>query len=183
MHGGYIGDNSADISYSNICKQTDEGLKEQHMESEVIRAVMQVIQAGHFKNMLICKDELTITELKSFLRYHIGEKGAAELFQELVLARQLENETPQQFLYRMVGFKQKVIFTSNQTDTEIRYETHTVQNAFLCSIKQELCEKNEDIRRELKPFLSDPSVKDVALLRQVNKITREESERRQCSVE
>lgn len=112
VQGGYIGDNSADISYSNICKQIDEG-KEQHTECEVIRAVMRVIQPGHFKNMLICKDELTVTELKSFLRYHIGEKGAAELFQELVLAGQLENETPQQILYRMVGLKQKVIFTSN----------------------------------------------------------------------
>lgn len=59
---------------------------------------MRVIQPGHFKNMLICKDELTITELKSFLRSHIGEKGTDELFQELVLARQLENKTPQQFL-------------------------------------------------------------------------------------
>lgn len=56
---------------------------------------------------------------------------------------------------------------------------HTVQNAFLCSIKQGLSKKNEDIRRELKPFLSDPSVTDEVLLRQVNKITREESERRQ----
>lgn len=57
---------------------------------------------------------------------------------------------------------------------------HTVQNAFLRSIKQGLSDKNEDIRRELKPFLSDPSVTDEALLRQVNKITSEESERRQC---
>lgn len=82
---------------------------------------MRVIQPGHFKN--ICKDELTLTELRSFLRSHIGGKNTAELFQELVLARQLENETPQQFLYRMVGLKQNVLFTSNQTDTDIRYKT------------------------------------------------------------
>lgn len=36
IHGGQIGDNTADISYSNIYKQIDEGLKEQHTESEII---------------------------------------------------------------------------------------------------------------------------------------------------
>lgn len=140
---------------------------------------MWVIQPGHFKNMLTCKDEMTITELKSFLQSHIGEKGIAELFQELVLAKQLETETPQQFLYRMVSLKQKVIFTSKQTDTDMRYETHTVQNVFLRSIRQGLSDKHEDIGRELEPLLSDPSITDEALLRQVNKITSEESERRQ----
>lgn len=179
IHGGYVGDSSADISYSNICKQIDEGIKEQHTEREIIRAVMRVIQPGHFKNMLTCKDEMTVTELKSFLQSHIGEKGTAELFQELVLAKQSESESPQQFIYRMVGLKQKVIFTSKQSDADIRYETHTVQNVFLRSIRQGLSDKNEDIRRELKPLLSDPSVTDEALLRQVNKITSEESERRQ----
>lgn len=94
VHGGYIGDSSSDISYGNICQQIDEGLKEQHAEREIIGAVMR----GHFKNMLICKDELIITELKSFSRSHIGEKGTAELFQELDLARQLVKEAPQQFL-------------------------------------------------------------------------------------
>lgn len=115
MHGGYIGDSSADISYSNICKQIDKGLKEQHTERKVIRAVMRVIQPGYFKNILICEDELTTTEFKSFLRSHIGEKGTAELFKELLLAIQLENETPQQLLYGMLGLKQNVIFTSNMS--------------------------------------------------------------------
>lgn len=36
VHGGYIGDNSDDISYSKICKQIDEGLKEQYTEREII---------------------------------------------------------------------------------------------------------------------------------------------------
>lgn len=61
----------------------------------------------------------------------MGEKSTTELFQELITAKQHENETPQQFLYRMVGLKQRVILTSKQADTEIKYETQTVQNALL----------------------------------------------------
>ena len=178
VHGGQIGDSTADISYSNICKQIDEGMKEQHTEGEVIRAVMRVIKPGHFKDMLISKDEMTITELKSFLRSHMGERDTTELFQELITARQLENETPQQFLYRMMGLKQRVTITSRQADAEIKYEAHTVQNVFLHTIYQGLSDKHDDIRRELKPLLSDPSVTDEAILRQVIKTTSEVSERR-----
>lgn len=100
IHGGQIGDTTADISYNNICKQIAEGLKEQHTESEVIRAVLRIIKPGHFK------DDMTVTELTSFLRSHMGEKSTTELFQELITAKQHESETPQQFLYRMVGLQQ-----------------------------------------------------------------------------
>lgn len=172
IHGGQIGDTTADISYNNICKQIAEGLKKQHTESEVIRAVLRIIKPGHFK------DDMTVTELTSFLRSHMGEKSTTELFQELITAKQHESETPQQFLYRMVGLQQKVILTSRQTDTEIKYEAQTVQNVFMHTIYQGLSNKHDDIRRELKPLLSDPSVTDETLLRQVIKTTSEESERR-----
>lgn len=39
-------------------------------------------------------------------------------------------------------------------------------------------EKHDDIRRELRPLLSDPTVTDDALLRQDTKMTSEESERK-----
>ena len=67
MYGGKIGDSASEISYSNISKQMDEGLKEKHTESEVIRAVFRIIKPGNFKDMLASKEEVTITELKSFL--------------------------------------------------------------------------------------------------------------------
>lgn len=94
--------NASDISYSNISKQIDLRLKEKHTES---------------------KDEMTIAELKSFLQSHLGEKSSTgALFQELINAKQHEHETPQQFLYRMMGLKQKLTFTSRETDSDIKFE-------------------------------------------------------------
>lgn len=178
IHGGQIGDNASDISYSNISKQIDLGLKEKHTEGEITRAVFRIIKPGNFKDMLSSKDEMTIGELKSFLQSHLGEKSSTELFQELMNAKQHEHETPQQFLYRMMGLKQKVIFTSRETDSDIKYEARTAQNVFLRTVYQGLNEKHEDIRRELRPLLSDPMVTDEMLLRQVTKTTNEESERK-----
>lgn len=140
--------------------------------------MFRIIKPGNFKEMLASKDEMTITELKRFLQSHLGEKSSTELFQELMNAKQLDHETPHQFLYRMMGLKQKVIFTSRQTDSDIKYEARTAQNVFLRTVYQGLGEKHDDIRRELRPLLSDPTVTDEALLRQVTKTTREESEQK-----
>lgn len=178
IHGGQISDTTSELSYNSLCKQIDEGLREKHTEGEVIRGVLRAIKPGNFRDMLTNKDDLTVTELKSFLQSHLGERGCTELFQDLMCAKQHENETPQQFLYRMIGLKQKIRFTSKQTSSVVKYDASTIQCIFLNTICQGIGEKHEDVRRELKPLLADPTVSDEALLRQVIKTTTEESERR-----
>ncbi|XP_067334566.1 uncharacterized protein [Channa argus] len=177
VHGGQVGDSTSDISYHGLCKQIDEGHKAKHTDSEIIQGVLRIIKPGQFKDMLINKDDLTLTELKSFLRSHLSEKSGSELFQELMSTKQHEHESPQQFLYRMIGLKQKVMFASKQDNMDIEYEPRTVQNVFLRTIHQGLLPKYADVRTELKPLLSDYGVTDEALIRQVNKVSSEESER------
>ncbi len=178
LHGGQISDTTSDMTYNSICKQIDEGLQEKHTEGEIIRGVLRAIKPGNFRDMLTNKDDLTVTELKSFLQSHLGEKSGTELFQDLMCAKQHENETPQQFLYRMIGLKQRIMFTAKHTASVVKYDASTIQCIFLNTICQGIGEKYEDIRRELKPLLADPAVSDEALLRQVIKTTTEESERK-----
>lgn len=92
-------------------------------------------------------------------------------------ARQDENETPQQFLYRVKGLKQRVLFTSKLSDADIKYSSVTVQDVFLHTVYQGLGYKHSDIRRELKPLLLNCEVSDETILRHVMRITSEESER------
>ncbi|KAG9276423.1 hypothetical protein AMEX_G8737 [Astyanax mexicanus] len=91
--------------------------------------------------------------------------------------KQNEHESPQQFLYRMIGLKQRVLLASKHNCIDIAYEPRTVQNVFLRTISQGLLPKYSDIRKEIKPFLSDYTVSDDTLLRLVNQISSEESER------
>ncbi|CAI5694366.1 unnamed protein product [Oreochromis niloticus] len=177
VHGGQVGDIASDISYHGLCKQIEEGLKVKHTEGEIIQGVLRIIKPGQFKDMLISKDDLTLIELKSLLRSHLSEMSGSELFQELLSTKQHDHETPQQFLYRMIGLKQKVMFASRRDNMDVVYETCTIQNVFLRTIHQGLLPKYSDIRNELKPLLSDYSVSDEALIRQVNKVSSEESER------
>lgn len=68
IHGEQISDTSSEISYNNIIRQIDEGLRENHTGGEMIRAVLCVIKPGNFKEMLTSKEDMTICELKSFLQ-------------------------------------------------------------------------------------------------------------------
>ncbi|KAI2644879.1 Reticulocalbin-3 [Labeo rohita] len=155
VQGGQIGDQSLDISYNNICRQIDNGIKERFSEAEILRGVVKVIKSGNFKDMLMHKDDLTIDELKGFLQSHLGGRSNTELFQELMCTKQNDSETPQQFLYRILGLKQKILFASKYADSEVKYNPTTVQDMFLHTIYQGLTHKHDDIRRELKPLLSD----------------------------
>lgn len=124
-----------------------------HSEGEIIQGVLRIIKPGQFKDMLINKDDLTLPELKSLLRSRLSEKSGSELFQELMSTKQYEHENPQQFLYRMIGLKQKVMFASRQDNMDI--EPRTIQNVFLRTIHQGRLPTYSDIRNELKPLLSD----------------------------
>lgn len=84
IHGGQIGDQSSDITYSSLSEQIDEGVKEGFTETGVICSVLKIIKPGSFKDMLINKDEISISKIKGFLRSHLGDKASTELFQELV---------------------------------------------------------------------------------------------------
>lgn len=84
--------------------------------------------------MLMNKEEITVAELKVFLQVHLSEKNTTELFQELMCARQDEQETPQQFLYRVIGLKQPILFSSKLPDAGIKYSAATVQDVFLHTV-------------------------------------------------
>lgn len=136
VQGGQVGDQSSDISYNNVCKQIDDGIREGFPGAEIVRGVLKIIRPGIFKEMLINKDDLMVAELKGFLQTHLREKNSTELFQELMCTKQDENETPQQFLYRVIGLKQCTLITSELADTDIKFSAATVQDVFLHTVYQ-----------------------------------------------
>lgn len=94
-----------------------------HTEDEIIRAALR--KPGNLKDMLSSKNDMTTSELKS----QLGEKSSTELFQELISAKQHEHKTPQQFLYKMMGLKQKVICQGKPTPiSSTKYRQHIMSS-------------------------------------------------------
>lgn len=176
IHGGQISDSNSDLSFNTLCKQIDEGLVEGFTEAEIIRTVLKIIKPGTFKDMLVTKDTLTVAELKRFLKAHLREKSSTELFQELSNAKQNDKETPQQFMYRLMGLKQRVLIASKNS-SGFHYDNQLVQGVFLHSLYQGMHEKCSFVRRDLKPHISDLSVTDDSLLELITKAVSEDAER------
>lgn len=174
IHSGQISDSESDVSYSSLCRQIDEGISENFTEAEVIRTVLKIIRPGTFKDMLMTKDGLTVGELKRFLRAHLRDKSSAELFQDLSNAKQQEKENPQQFMYRLMGLKQRVLFASQQGSSEFQYDSKLVHGVFLHSLYQGISEKYAHVRRDLKPVISNLSVTDDFILEIMTKSVSEE---------
>ncbi|KAL4008908.1 hypothetical protein ACER0C_002760 [Sarotherodon galilaeus] len=177
IHGGQISDSASDLSFNCLCKQIDEGLAEGFSEAEVLRTVLKVIKPGTFKDMLMTKDTLTLAELKRFLKAHLRDKSSTELFQELSNAKQLDKESPQQFMYRLMGVKQRIMFASKQ-GTDFQYDSKLVQGVFLHSLYQGMNEKCSYIRRDLQPHISDMNVTDDFILEVITRSLREDTERK-----
>lgn len=91
--------------------------------------------------------------------------------------KQEESETPQQFLYRVIGLKQQILFTSKLGDADIKYSPTTVQDVFLHTVYKGFGHKHIDIHRELKTLLSKSGVTNEMILRNVMKIMSEQNER------
>lgn len=176
IHGGQISDFDSDVSYNMLCKQLDDGMSEGFTEAEIIRTVLKIIKPGSFKDMLITKDNLTVAELKRLLRVHLREKSSTELFQELSNAKQQDKETPQQFLYKLMGLKQRVLIASKNS-SGFNYDSQLVQGVFLHSLYQGINEKYSYVRQDLKPHISDPNVTDDSILELITKAVSEDAER------
>lgn len=80
MQRGQVGDQSSAISYNNVCKQMEEGIRECFPDAEIVCGVLRIIKPGAFKEMLTNKDDLTVSELKGFLQAHLREKNSTVIW-------------------------------------------------------------------------------------------------------
>lgn len=178
IQGGQISDSDSELSYHHICRQIDEGMAQRFTESEVTRAVLRIIKPGTFKNMLLAKDILSVTVLKQLLRAHLKDQNSSELFQELSNAKQSDKETPQQFVYRLMGLRERVLLAAQQTDSDFQYDGKLVQGVFLHSLFQGFNERCSFVRTDIRPELSRPNLTDDAILELVSKSVNIDTERR-----
>ena len=79
------------------------------------------------------------------------------LFNELGNAKQMPNETAQEFTIRMMSLREKVLFVSNKG--KCGYSTSLIQYMFLHAILVGL--RNDNIRYELRPLLKSTTADEL----------------------
>ncbi|CAB4045483.1 Hypothetical predicted protein, partial [Paramuricea clavata] len=115
-----------------------------------------------------------MTMAKNF-QYHYHEKSATELYQTLANITQLPKEDHQTFLIRALTVRQKILFASNESGSNITYDESSVQGLFLHALETGLVD--ETIRAKMIPTLKNPSVADEDLIEAMSMPMSAETER------
>ena len=123
------------------------------------------------------KLDLQLARLRKILRSHYQEKGATEVYQLLSSAVQEAGETPQDFLVRLLDLKQKVLFASQETGSDFKYDPKLVQCMFQHSLFTG--PRNDSIKMEIKPCMQNTQVDDEELFEKLNAAVSNETERMQ----
>ena len=99
----------------------------------------------------------------------------ALLYQTLANITQLPKEDPQSFLIRALTVRQKIIFASKESGSNITYDESSVQGLFLHALETGLID--ETIRAKMRPTLKNPSVADEDLIEAMSMAMSAETER------
>ncbi|KAL6463235.1 hypothetical protein MHYP_G00276260 [Metynnis hypsauchen] len=166
------------LSYTNLMHQIDMGLRKGHSEAEIVEAVVKAISPGlSLRDMLETKSDLTLPHLKTVLKGHFKEDSSTDLFHRLVNITQEVRESPQNFLFRAIELKERLLVAAREIDSDEQYSPELIRRKFLRSVSTGLL--SDHIKFQLKIYLDDPYVTDETLIEKMNEAASVEWERQQ----
>lgn len=163
------------LSYTNLMHQIDAGLRKGHADQDIIEAVIKAISPGlNLRDMLEIKSDLTLPQLKTILKGHYKEENTSDLYQKLVNISQEPRESAQNFLFRAIELKDRLLFASKENGSD-QYNPDLLRRKFLRSVGTGLL--SDHIKFQIKPCLDDLTVTDEALIERINEAASLELER------
>lgn len=175
---GHVGESTSKdtLSFSSLEHQIESGLRKGYPETEIVEAVVRAISPGlKLRSYLEGKIDLSLNNLRQILRAHCAEIDATVLYQQLTKATQGANETPLDFLIRVLDLRQKILFASERTQSSLKYNKELVQSQCFQSIMTGLL--NDNVRAEMRMYLQDENSTDELLLQKMQIAQYNESER------
>ena len=174
---GQIGSpkDTSKLSFSSLAHQIENAKKKNYSDQEICVATIRAISPGlNLRSYLEGKTDLTLPQLRRILRAHFSERDATELYTELSNAVQHSSESVQNFVVRLMDMRQKVIFASQESESQLQYDPVLVQKLFLREISTGLI--SYSIKADIDPYLNDINVSDEVLLEKLNLAANNEAE-------
>ncbi|KAL1278520.1 hypothetical protein QQF64_025193 [Cirrhinus molitorella] len=166
------------LTFSSLARQIENGLSRGYSETEIVDAVIRAIVPGlQLRSYLEGKSGLSLPTLRRILRSHYQERSATELYKQLTTEVQNNKETPQNFLIRAMDLRQKILFASQDAESNLKYDPVLVQSMFMHTIFTGL--QSNNIKSDLQPYLLQPTTSDELLLERLNIACGHEKERQE----
>jgi hypothetical protein len=173
---GLIGDTAGDktISYMNFLHQVQAAKDKGYSEIEIVNAIIWAIQPGaRLRGYLEGRTDLTLGVVQKAIRTDYQEKSSTELYQELCNSTQGQSESAQNFLYRALEIRQKIMFASKES--KFSYNPTLVEEQFKHAVKTGL--RDYLLRGEMQTLLKTYD-DDEELVAGLSQITKELEERK-----
>ncbi|XP_063049996.1 uncharacterized protein LOC134444699, partial [Engraulis encrasicolus] len=166
------------LSYTSLMHQIDTGKRKGHSDAEIVEAVVKAASPGmSLRDMLESKSTLTLSHLKTILKAHFKENSTTDLFHRLVNITQDSKESPQNFLFRAIELKERLMAAAFDSSADVQYSPDLIQRKFLRSLSTGLLSDN--IKLQLKCYMDDQSVTDEMLIEKMNDAAAVDLEREQ----
>lgn len=158
--------------------QIEKGKRKGHNEAEIVEAVVRAATPGlSFRDMLESKFNLTLAQLRTILKAHFKEDSTTDLFNRLVNITQDVKESSQNFLFRAIELKERLIAAASDPTSDVQYNPDLIQKKFLRSLSTGLLSDN--IKLQLKCYIDDQSVTDEMLMEKIIDAAAVDQERQQ----
>ena len=164
------------LSFVSLTHQIDSGIKRGYKETDIVDAVIRSI-APHssLSSYVETLSDLNLGKSRKILRIHFREKTASDLYQNLSIICQKPKESPQQYLLRALDLRNKVLFASQESDSQFDYGSQLIQNTFLRAFETGL--RDDILATNLRPILRKKDLSDKELMKQVNELSSNQAER------
>ena len=130
---GQIGEQGQNdqMSFVSFSRQLESAVEKGYSEKEVIEAIIKSMKPGlQLRSYIETLRDLTLPRLRQILRSHYKEKSGTQLYQELATMCQGPKESPETFLLRALDLREKILFASQEVDTNLKYDPDLVQGMF-----------------------------------------------------
>lgn len=170
---GHIGDGQNCIGYTSFLRQLESGAKQGYGERELVDGVIRAILAGSkLRGYLEGREDLSLPKLQAIIRASYKEKSTTELYQELCGLKQNTQESIQDFLFRALELRQKILCAGKESSLPT-YDDALVIHQFRHSVSTGI--RNDQIRAEAQELLKTFD-NDESLIEGMNLIVRRHQE-------
>jgi hypothetical protein len=173
---GKIGDDRNCINMISLDGQVSEAEKKGYTEEEIVSAIKKAVTTPEVKNYLYSHKEISLDDTLNFLRSVVKERSSMELCHKLSNLQQNNNEDPQAFLLRAMELRRTCLLQSEKSG-EIAYTSDMLRTIFLRTVRLGL--SDDLVKSRVEAIIErDVTIEDSELLQELNRISEEETERR-----
>ena len=173
---GKIGDDRHCINMISLDGQVSEAEKKGYTEEEIVSAIKKAVTTPEVKNYLYSHKEISLEDTLNFLRSVVKERSSMELCHKLSNLQQNNNEDPQAFLLRAMELRRTCLLQSEKSG-EIAYTSDMLRTIFLRTVRLGL--SDDLVKSRVEAIIErDVTIEDSELLQELNRISEEETERR-----